>query len=566
MATFLVASVSLAQTIAPSQVTPRSLPAVPERNGGADIAFGTGGLAAPPGADKLNFQAGKIAIEGEFAELADRTVTLRREVEGQRITLARLYQWASELERAYARAGYLLARVSVPPQTLDNDGTVRIHVTDGYIEAVQVDGMPEHVQRIVLAQVAGLVHLQHLKMATLERALLLAGDLPGLHLTSALARGTDPGGTVLILSADQDWVTAMTTGDNRLPAALGVRQWGDTMSGNDLLGLGEQIYWSGSWAFGLEPGPTFLIPLEVERAGTTIPLGTTGAAVDSEHLTSATEQESSGKTPGTRGRYERDLVRFSYTAMRGRRETLVLNLTGEYDEQRLILPVFGTDLSRDAYGALRAGMEWQGNFGSTLIHIGGDASQGFVGRDAGDAVRSQIPLSRLGASPVFHKFAIDLSLVQPLPVGWFLNVQGRAQTSLERPLFRSEQFSLDGATALSAFADGTFSVDSGATLRTELQHPATLRFLPRKPVIAFYSFGATGRGLLYEPTVLERSQIFADTVGVGLRLSLGRSSQRRNVSLGLEYGRQFSDIPGHSFGQRLDYSVSLILTPGTSRQ
>jgi POTRA domain, ShlB-type len=44
---------------------------------------------------------------------------------------------------AYARAGYVLARVSVPDQKLNDHGVLRIVVVDGFVEKVEVDNAPD---------------------------------------------------------------------------------------------------------------------------------------------------------------------------------------------------------------------------------------------------------------------------------------------------------------------------------------------------------------------------------------------------------------------------------------
>ncbi|MGQ4828231.1 hypothetical protein, partial [Enterococcus faecalis] len=85
--------------------------------------------------------------------------------------------------------GYVLARVAVPPQDLAPGGQFRVTMVDGFVEAVDVAALPRAVRVPVAASLAPILRRRHLRLAEIETALLLAGDVPGLTLHSALARG-----------------------------------------------------------------------------------------------------------------------------------------------------------------------------------------------------------------------------------------------------------------------------------------------------------------------------------------------------------------------------------------
>ena len=77
-----------------------------------------------------------------------------RTLESRRVTVARIYELANAMEEAYARAGYVLVRVTVPEQKLNDHGPLKIVVVDGFIEKVQVDNVPERVHALVAARMA----------------------------------------------------------------------------------------------------------------------------------------------------------------------------------------------------------------------------------------------------------------------------------------------------------------------------------------------------------------------------------------------------------------------------
>jgi hemolysin activation/secretion protein len=170
------------QTVAPSQVTPETLrPAAPGASGAPQISGGEP-LQAPAGAERLSYIVGPVVLEGAFPELKSETRPLIQAVEQHRVTVAEIYKFANALEEAYARAGYVLVRVTVPDQKLSDHGPLRIVVVDGFIEKVQVDNVPERVRALVAERMASLVGRRHIKLDEIERRLLTAGAAPGLRL------------------------------------------------------------------------------------------------------------------------------------------------------------------------------------------------------------------------------------------------------------------------------------------------------------------------------------------------------------------------------------------------
>ena len=182
----------------------------------------------------------------------------------------------------------------------------------------------------------------------------------------------------------------------------------------------------------------------------------------------------------------------------------------------------------------------------------GSLSHGLAGRTATTA----LPLSRLGASPNFTSATLEASLQYALPASLVLAVTGRAQTSFGSPLMLSEQFALDGITALSAFADGTFSVDQGATLRAELRRPVTLPVAGQTVILSPYLFGAGGWGEFVMPTAVEQRDLGAGAAGFGLQADAGIVGVGGGT-LAFEFARKFSDVPSVPAGYRANLSLIL---------
>ncbi len=125
----------------------------------------------------------------------------------------------------------------------------------------------------------------------------------------------------------------------------------------------------------------------------------------------------------------------------------------------------------------------------------------------------------------------------------------------------SEQFSLDGADALSSFASGTFSVDQGVSLRSELARPLTLQLIDDLPPVLFvpYLYGAYGHGEIVNPTAAQKGAIDAGSAGLGMRSSAGTTvaGVPLGSALAVEMGRQFSNVPGERGGYRMNVALNL---------
>jgi hemolysin activation/secretion protein len=537
-------SAALSQ-VAPSQVTPQTLrPAAPIAPGDLPPP-GPVPLQAPLGAQSLSFVVGRVAIEGAFPELDTETRALVHTLEGHRVAVAQVYEFANALEQAYARAGYVLVRVTVPPQKLNDRGVVSIVIVDGFVENVQVDNLPDPVRALISARMASLIGRRHIKLDEIERRLLIAGDVPGLRLKSTLARGKTLGGTLLVLEGTHRLVTATAAIDNRLPSSLGTWSYGTSVALNSALGFGEQFYASAQSSG--DPARIFdsTSPLRVLGAGAVLPLGTDGWILNPEYTNSRSQPLPVSGGLANIGQFERFALRTSYPLIRTRTNTLSLNGAFEYIKQSVALPLFSTDLNRDRYGVVRLGAAYETGlpWWSAALQTSATFSQGTGGRDSADALASGVPLSRLGAGPFFSKATFDAHVTQPLPNEFRVDLIGRAQTSFGDPLLVSEQFSLDGPQAVSAYPSGTLNVDEGGTWRAELSRSFALTGTAVPVILSPYGFGSFGAGRLVEPTIVELAVVRAGAVGVGVRSGIDIPGGYQGVALGLEVARQFSNLP-----------------------
>ncbi|HWY65572.1 MAG TPA: POTRA domain-containing protein, partial [Rhizomicrobium sp.] len=152
---------------AASEVTPRSLrpePVAPPPVAPPSVDLPSGVPSrAPKGAENLHVAVKQAVVDGAYPELAGAASRILKPLEGHRVSVAQLYQAAAELEQTYVKAGYMLARIAVPQQSLSDGGDFHVVVIDGFIEQVDVSKVPENVRGPVSDIVTGLVGIHKLK-------------------------------------------------------------------------------------------------------------------------------------------------------------------------------------------------------------------------------------------------------------------------------------------------------------------------------------------------------------------------------------------------------------------
>jgi hemolysin activation/secretion protein len=553
---------ALAQTTAPnqtapSQLTPQTLRPEAAPNQQSIVLPGPTAMGPAAGDRNLTVMVGEVQLEGAFAELTAAGEAVVRPLRGVRISVARIYAAAAALEQIYSEAGYPLVRIVVPPQNLRDHGPLRLSVVDGFIETIDVAGVPARARAAVARRMAEIVGRRHLKLSRIERALLIAGDVPGLRLRSTLERGSREGGVRLILDGDHRLVTGSAGIDNRLSGSLGTWQLRGAVALNSALGFGEQVYGTVGLAANLKSVADGTAPLAIYGGGAIIPLGADGLGINPEYTRSTTRTIQTPGVPASLGTFERYALRLRAPISLTRKASLYANFSLEEIDQQIAAPDFGVTLNHDHYRVFRAGPDYATTLPwGTGMQLGALMSMGLGGRSDLDAAASRIPLSRLGAGPDFAKLAANARFSQPLPANFRLDMTAAGQFTQGKPMLRPEQVALDGSDSLSAFASGTFSADQGLTLRSELSRSFALAFNAINATASPYIFGAAGRGWLANATSVEQSVFNAGAVGLGVRGTVEVAANLPSASLALEIARGFTDLVGVKAGWRASVTGS----------
>lgn len=531
-----------------SQITPHAFGPSLEATGSGFTIPANPGLDAPPGAEKLFVRPANVSIVGGLPALAEAASAVAATLSGKRVSGAELFAAARALETAYARAGYVLVRVVLPPQTVMDGAQLKLVVVDGFIERIDAKGVPDRARDRVAAIVGPLVGRRAMTLGEIERRLLLAGDTPGLVLRSTLAQGKEPGGTVLVLEAIDQAVNGTVSVDNSLARSLGRITLGVGLDLNSVAGLGELTYFRANGYPGGGPGPFFADDPRNRQlaAGIILPLGFDGLSFNLEGTDARTAPLPAG---GLRSDdvFDRISARLRYAWIRSRDVNLntELSFDAQDETQSVLLGGTGTPLSIDRLRIVRLGEDadlltaWGASLsGRGVASFGVDA---FGARSAADAT-AIVPLSRLDADATFQKIEVSVGYTQSFLDGQIAaTVTAHGQTAFGQALLRSEQIGIAGPGGLSSFDAGTLQGDSGYVVRGELSAPVVLP-LPSLGgvgvVAAPYVFGAAGELLLNHPTALETPLLKAAAYGIGLHLNGAQVGSVSNGSLTLEYGRE----------------------------
>lgn len=537
-----------------SQITPRTFEPAPPTLGGTVVFSGRPGLEAPPGADRLSITISGVSVDGGLPDMAPATAALEQRLVGQPVPVSEIFVAAQTLEEAYAQAGYVLARVVIPEQSLRNGERLRLVVVNGFIEKLDTAGIPEPVRGRIERVVQPLVGRRSLKLGEIERRLLIAGDTYGVSLRSALSPGDESGGAVLVVEGDFHPVTGSVGVDNTLADELGTWTLATGVEINSPFRLGETIYLrasgypGGDGEGGLGGLFTGYPRTRTLAAGAVFPIGANGLTLNLEATDSRTTPE---PTDGiqTRTEFQRLSLRAFYPVIRSRAVNLNAGVIfdAQSEEQHLMLPD-DSDLtfSEDDLRIFRLTGDYRREFVSgAVLFARATASFGIDGLGARGEEDVDFPtLSRQGADADFQKLEVAARWDQAIREHLAYSLYGRAQTSFGQVMTTSEQFGIASFQELSTFDAGTLGGDSGWIVRGDLQSPWARQVGATPLIVTPYAFGATGSLHLEEPTALEEANLGVGALGVGLSLGAIRDPGFSDATLTFEFGRAYRDDDG----------------------
>lgn len=422
------------------------------------------------------------------------------------LTGSEIFDLARALTAFYRDEGYVLSQVVVPVQTM-TQGVLTLQVIEGYVAEVRVEGDPS-----VAASLAALGERikasRPLTAAVLERYLLLANDLPGVHVRAVLSPSHTPGAADLTLIAGLRRIEGFFTLDNYGSRYLGPGQLSVGVTGSQLLGVDDQ--WQ---AVGVTTGDNR--ELAFGQLGYTQVLNTEGLRLGASASTARTRPGDVLEPYAIRGRAVTAALSLAYPLQRSRNSSLLLR--GGYDHRDVDTDTLGTRVTEDRIRALRAGLTW-----SVLDALDGrNALDVELGKGVGGTGPGDVLKSRVGADSRFAKIAFDYERYQPLGPHYGLSA-GLAGQWTDEPLLASEQFALGGRRYGRAYEPAEIVGDRALAFRVEPVYLGWTEnsWLKTYRAYAFYDVGKVwNKAATAASAGTSRSLASA---GVGGRISLGK--------------------------------------------
>ena len=174
----------------------------------------------PRAVDSIKFKLNDIQIEGSTIYSEDQLRYLFEPLIKRDIVLEDVRTVADKLELKYRERGYFLARVFIPPQQVKK-GIVKIKVIEGYIASVLVEGANDELRLDIKRRLTPLLDKKPIDLPSLERALLLLNDLPGIRGSGLLRAGQEFGSTDLVVQLDYSNSSGVVSANNQSSRALG---------------------------------------------------------------------------------------------------------------------------------------------------------------------------------------------------------------------------------------------------------------------------------------------------------------------------------------------------------
>jgi hemolysin activation/secretion protein len=159
----------------------------------------------------IQFTLGSLRIEGATVFTEAELLAPYAGLSGKRISFETLNSIAADLTKKYRDSGYLLSRVVLPAQEVDQAAAnIRLAAIEGFISSIEYQGDAALVERFksyAASVEQKLLGKKPLKHSEFEREMLLFQDLPGVEVSSRFQEAPVSGGSVLVLELKGDAVS-----------------------------------------------------------------------------------------------------------------------------------------------------------------------------------------------------------------------------------------------------------------------------------------------------------------------------------------------------------------------
>ncbi len=465
------------------------------------------GGAAPPGASKVFTKFQGVEFEGLTRFSEDELKQYYQKYLEKKIPLTKIFEIAEQIQEKFRDDGYILIRVIVPEQKVDN-GIFKIHVVEGFINKIEVEGDIGPVKARVEATLNNLLYRQPITEQELERYLLLINDLAGIRAVGFLRANTlgELGGSELVVQAEQKVFEGYAYVNNRGSKYTGPHRFVLMARENSATFLGEQI--EGLFLHSLFDDEQRFGQLTIRQ-----PLSSEGLLLEL----------SAGFGPSRPG-FGLDEIdtetealtvsgQLSYPLIRSRKQNLYIE--GGFQSIDQEVRILNEKITRDQIRVFFANLLYD-----FKDNLGGQSQVAFgirQGIDVFDASDRRDPfLSRADGKSDFTSLTLFFSRHQRLWDNLTLYVTGTGQYAFDT-LLSPEEFTLGGERFGRGYNPAELAGDSGLGISTELQYtlPGPFEFWQSIQAYGFHDYG-----VVWNRDEGEKNHESLASVGLGFRNQL----------------------------------------------
>jgi hemolysin activation/secretion protein len=450
----------------------------------------------------------KFLITGAVHLSNDELKAIVKLYENQELNFNQMLEIASLITKAYREKGYFVARAYIPQQNiLTQNGSLKINVIEGNYGDFHLENKSLVKEEIVQANLDDVKNANIVSSNTLERAMLIINDTPGVVVNKAEVRpGKEVGSSDFTIGTQAttpyngfviaDNYGSQYTGKHRIMAGVDI---------NSPFEIGDKIS-----AFALTSEKTGLIS---GKLGYEFPLHANGTRGEISYSKTTYDLGSSYKNLDAVGSSDSVTARVEYPIIRTRLENL--NSYAEVSYNKMKDEIQSTDslIKKDTYVAV-AGLDYTKDellFNkNSQTRAGVSVSFGLLSFD--DVADKQNDQAGANTQGQFSKINLVLGKdIELLPIlRWENSFQ--AQYALgNKNLDGSQDLSLGGINGVKFYPDGEESAENGYIYNTELLYSLpSVQGLSSK-VSIFYDIG---RVYMSENIDNEPSRTLQD-VGVG---------------------------------------------------
>lgn len=435
---------------------------------------------SPQTRPKAPEQAGDRKVKVEHFLITGNTVYTEAELNmvvadlvGTEMSLTDIYDAADRLTDYYQSRGYSLCTVTVPAQKM-RDGILRLEVVEGRVGKLDFSGYQRYSDEVLQNHFKPLQPKTILKLADLERELLLMNDMPGLLVRSAIVPGEEYGTSDIQLKVKETPFAANAVLDNQGRKVIGTWRLGADFTINNPGKFGDVL------SLGYTHSESSL--LRQGRVSYGIPILHDGMRLNISYSRAEYDVGGDFEALGINGLSETARLQLSKPIIRTRNKNLAWNaslahIQGQSD-------MLAVPLSNDEVNFLETGLDFnRRNDSGGMCNLSALLATNF--RRNTDNNGSDLP----------PNLKLSGSHEHLLGSGWSAALRGEALFTAEA-LPDSNKYGLGGPTNVRGFVSSSLRGDQGGLLSMELR-----RYLQFDSTnILLRSFVDAGEVRIYSPS------------------------------------------------------------------